>query len=322
MTKQSTGVILIICAIINAFLNKIPLKNILYRFISFTTVISIYGISFFLTGAAPYVFDFTIAGVGNFTQNFNISLILKSVLMHMELLVLIGYYIYKMMQIGTDFLKKKELSIEEKNKQTSFIYMLASFCIAYPLLDYTHFVIACIPLLPYFFSELGKLLKNKKLLNKLCYPILGLWVFWNTLIFFQYPYYADLKICKINHYEGININSQIERKMENVINKIQEYEKNGLKTYILDAGAVSYYIPLDIYHKYYDLPLGGNLGTANFDELIKEICNENCAIFYVKDEEKLNYQMPKNIKFILLENGMEVVDECKYFDIYMAINNV
>ncbi len=316
MTKQSTGLVLLISMAAVVFINKETVKGILVRIIGFMSVAVLYFSYLYFTGALPYVLDFTVFGIGNFTQNLNSGLIIKTCLAHMEIGLIMVFYIYTTAQAFLNYSIRRKKQAENQKLVILCLYMLASVSIVYPLFDYTHFSIALIAFLPYVFSAIDKLLYSKrKTLIWAFYGLTAAWLFWNVLLFND-ANYSRQKESKIKYFEGLKINRVTEDIINSVIIKVQEYEEAGFEVYILDASAQVFLTPMDIYHKYYDLLLSGNTGTADTDRLIREICNNGSIIFYVKDDKLLNYQMPKSIKDIIRDAGMCVIDECGNFDIY------
>ena len=117
----------------------------------------------------------------------------------------------------------------------------------------------------------------------------------------------------IKYFNGIIINDNL----KNNIKTIDEYIiNNSAKTYILDATASIYMIPIDKYNKDYDMFNKGNFGINGEDRLISEISiSENTQFLILKDEYVKNWQTPEKIIEFVKKNKNKV-GEIKVFDIY------
>lgn len=115
----------------------------------------------------------------------------------------------------------------------------------------------------------------------------------------------------IKHYKFIPMDSSIEEQIKLIDESI--VQRDG-KTAILDASAVVYMIPLDIYNKDLDMFLKGNLGGK-----AKDILNERSAefdyIYVLKEGLTHNWQYPTECDEEVRKNA-EKEDEVSIYDVY------
>ena len=132
-----------------------------------------------------------------------------------------------------------------------------------------------------------------------------------------YVYAKKDKNTEISHFKNIEINSDLENRINEIDTYILEKEQEGKKVYILDAEAAIYMIPIDKYNKDYDMFLKGNIGKDGEEGQIEKIKQKDENILYLIRNENLktNWQTPTDvIKYI--RNNLEKVEEISIYEVY------
>ena len=125
----------------------------------------------------------------------------------------------------------------------------------------------------------------------------------------KYDVYNDLA-----HYKYIPMSKSI----HDSINYMDKYILNANKdVYILDSDAVVYMIPIDRYHKDYDMFNKGNFGSRGEEGKIEDLKNEkNIFILIKKDGVARNWQTPEKV-IDFVKNNFKKIGEILVFDIYI-----
>lgn len=227
----------------------------------------------------------------------------------------------------TKILRKDNEKIN--NLLTILVYSISIIIVMYPISDEIHFLIGS------FISIIGliyvAILLLQKIYNKIiynkkykAYKILTLvvWVLMLTIILTVtinniYKYIKIDKNNKISHFRNIEINPNL----ENRINRIDEYilkkEQENKNVYILDAEAAIYMIPLDKYNKDYDMFLKGNIGKDGEEGQIEKIKQRDEPTLYLirKENKRSNWQTPMSV-VRYIRNNLEKIDDIEIYDVY------
>lgn len=227
----------------------------------------------------------------------------------------------------TKILRKDNEKIN--NLLTILVYSISIIIVMYPISDEIHFLIGS------FISIIGliyvAILLLQKIYNKIiynkkykAYKILTLvvWVLMLTIILTVtinniYKYIKIDKNNKISHFRNIEINPNL----ENRINRIDEYilkkEQENKNVYILDAEAAIYMIPLDKYNKDYDMFLKGNIGKDGEEGQIEKIKQRDESTLYLirKENKRSNWQTPMSV-VRYIRNNLEKIDDIEIYDVY------
>lgn len=201
------------------------------------------------------------------------------------------------------------------------VYGAAIFVICFPISNDTHFLIGAIPLIIiglYEIYQLAFVLKNKIGKNTKWIYFLTLFIEITIILFticfgFQnFISYKKENYSHLNHYRYIPIDADFENEVEEMINFITENDDAK----IVDPIAAAYMIPMDIYHKDYDMLNKGNLGYQGENRIIQEISNSTSTKYLVlKPVHKMNWQTPVKI-IAYIKNNKTLVGEIGIFDIY------
>lgn len=203
------------------------------------------------------------------------------------------------------------------------IYSIITFVGNFPIANSGHFIIYAFPGIIYtlyvMYRVLLKIINKKRLKKFLCEFVKSFVLLF--MIFYSIKNIKNIvEIYKksdlnfdIKYFNGIIINDNL----KNNIKTIDEYIiNNSAKTYILDATASLYMIPIDKYNKDYDMFNKGNFGINGEDRLISEISiSENTQFLILKDEYEKNWQTPEKIIEFVKKNKNKV-GEIKVYDIY------
>lgn len=227
----------------------------------------------------------------------------------------------------TKILRKDNEKIN--NLLTILVYSISIIIVMYPISDEIHFLIGSfisIIGLIYVVILLLQKIYNKIIYNKKykAYKILTLvvWILMFAIILLVtinniYKYVKVDKNNEISHFRKIEINPNL----ENRINRIDEYilkkEQENKNVYILDAEAAIYMIPLDKYNKDYDMFLKGNIGKDGEEGQIEKIKQRDESTLYLirKENIRSNWQTPMSVVKYIRDN-LEKIDDIEIYDVY------
>lgn len=336
-TKQSIGATLAVIVVIYKLLfveNKEQFKE--YIKISFTRIagILIPVITMFIyliaTGAIQEFINYAILGISTFSNKISYARLLqndKVEIRVLSILMPISIMLMAIVLIITKALKKENEKIQ--NILTILIYSLSIIIVMYPISDKIHFLIGSqisIIGLIYMLSLSGKWLYNKIKYTKKykAYKIISLtiWIAMFAIILTTainniYVYAKTNKNVEISHFKNIEIDVDLENRINEIDTYILEKEQEGKKVYILDAEAAIYMIPIDKYNKDYDMFLKGNIGKDGEEGQIEKIKqkDENTLYLIRNENLKTNWQTPTDvIKYI--RNNLEKVEEISIYEVY------
>ena len=317
--KQTTGILIALATIgysIFAIRNKedfkLFIKSALNRLLGVLLVVLLMVTYLILKGAFYDFIDYCILGIATFSnqisylerliKNKNILIRILSLLPMINLIL--GYL----------FVKKND-----SNMLTLFIFSLASLVLVYPIADESHFVLAIVPTLISFmylidlWAEKIQIPKKEEIITQ-CF--LETFVVIMAMVSFIYG---------INSYKKQNINLELSHfkylpmSKESIasIQKIGDYIQNQEKqVIILDATAAYYTIPINQYHKNYDMFLKGNLGAKGEEGQIENLKNlQNTQILIMNDAYNRNWQNPEKVRKYI-QSEMSKIGEIGIFDIY------
>lgn len=302
---------------------KIYLKIFLNRIIGILIPIVIMIIYLICSGALREFIDYTILGIKYFNNKILYSNLfsLDYAIKILAIAVPISFIYLYIKTILLDMKKEKD-----KNLFIIFVYSVSMFIVVYPIADKIHFLIGSIPAIIAILYILYTLLSNKIKLNKTFFYIKEFLLYMATtwIILFSifcsiqnlYNYFSNADKSTLKHFKYISISKQLEEEVIKVGNYILEQEKEGRKTYILDAYASIYMIPLDKYNKNYDMFLKGNLGDNETEKIINDLkTEENLNILVRKDGYPLNWQTPIDIIKYFRDNA-KLEGEISVFNIF------
>lgn len=277
LTKQTIGIFIIIATIVVSIIKR---KKIKKRIIGIMLPIIIFIIYLILSNSVNEFINYTISGIKTFNNHipyfnlfYNKSFYITFMSFFMPLFLIVNVIL---------IIKYKDLT-----KIIINIYSIAFFTIIYPICDSEHFLIGIIPfyiLIAYNFNTIFKVFKNTFFIFYLFFCGILL-----TLILNNTFTYINLYKSKLNHYKFVPINKNLENEIIQIDNFLLKR-----KTYIIDANAVIFMIPIDTYNKDFDLLLKGNIGLNN--QILKKKIKENKDTYLILSNKKnLNWQSINDI---------------------------
>lgn len=207
------------------------------------------------------------------------------------------------------------------------IYAIVLFIGTFPIANDGHFIIygfiGIMSTLYSIYIVMKRIIKNKNIrvfINTFIQSavIIFLIIYILMKISVLLKFYKDNNICKeeLNHYYGVIINKNLLEQIESVDSYILNKKEEKKRVYILDAGAVLYMLPIDIYNKNYDMFNKGNFGKNGENKLIEEISKtKDTQYLILKDEYSKNWQTPLKIIDYVKSNKSKI-GEIEIFDIY------
>lgn len=305
-------------------------KSIIIRIIGILIPIILLFVYLIFTGAISEFIDYAVLGISTFSNKISYLGLLQNDKIEIRLfsiLVPISITLMGIILIISKILKKENDKIQKI--LTIFIYSLSIIIVMYPISDVIHFLIgSLISIIGFIFTIyiLGKEVYNKINYEKK-YKVYKILTFLIYLFIFAiiltkgidniYMYLKVNKNTEIEHYKNIEIDKSLVQRINKIDNYILKKEQEGYETYILDAEAAIYMIPLNKYNKDYDMFLKGNIGKDGEEGQIKKIKHKEENILYLirKENLKTNWQTPLNvIKYI--RNNLEKIEEIEIYEVY------
>ena len=322
LTKQTSGFFVCIALLGNklVFVRKkeqviIWFKSFLYRLLGIIIPVIFFIIYLIINNAFGEFVNYTILGIFEFSNKISYNTLIKLDIVGILSILVPLMFIYEW--IRTIILEK------DKIIYIFLVYGLAIFVVSFPISNKIHFLIGATPtiiVLLYLIYNLvskvyRKVIKNQYIeeliLNFLTAFIM---LFSICLISINLYYYlgGEIITSKLNNFINIPISQELEEEIKNV----SQYIEKEKKVKILDASAAIYMIPIDRYHKNYDMLLKGNLGKNGEQKIIQEISEKKDVKYLIlKDEFSKNWQIPLKI-IDYVKNNKTKIGEIGLFDIY------
>lgn len=313
LSKQSTGIFILIFVLIKPFMFKKDKKKIIYRLSGFLLLLVTFLIYLITTKSFYNFINYTILGLSEFGNNkitvldtvkvffkngyIFVAICFLSLLLFSVLFLLINIY---------NFLKKKK-KYNEAYKNVLF-YSIPAFACFYPIMDGTHLIPSILPLFILVYSSFYKKITSKFSQNN--YKYVTRYIKFVLIIILietsLYPLTMYINVAakntdmiilndKYKYLQGMVVDKYITRLIDIVIDYEKENQKQNIKTIILDKDAVIFHMPQDIYYKDYDLFMKGNFGAKGEERLIKEIKNSKNTVYLIS---KANVILKNGSKYI------------------------
>lgn len=200
------------------------------------------------------------------------------------------------------------------SKRRSFLLMLSyafsAGIVVYPIMDDAHFQVALVPFLVMGAILLSDICRDvsRREAAAAALVLTGLAIAVPVLHLQE----ENVQWSELEHFRGIRVNVEVEERVKTVAAYI-----GGEDSYIIDASAALYHIPMGVYHKNYDMFNNGNFGMASPLDLVKQLRGRNGWILILKEEYSLNWQTPVEAVQFIREHYARV-DEVSCFDVYRA----
>lgn len=317
--KQTTGVVISVVTIGYRIIEirnkqdiKIILKSTLIKLLTAIFVVFVLLAILYKQGALYYYIDYAIKGVTTFTNKISyVQRLIKNKNVIIKILSVSPIVIYLLLAVLYYKNNKKE-------GLTLLIYSFVQMVLVYPISDESHFVIAILPTLisiAYLINLLADKVKVTRKEEFIANTILECLCISLVVIFSikGFEIYRSQNINKeLNHFKYLPMSEQ----MISEIKEVGEYINKNDHTYILDATAALYMIPLDRYNKNFDLFLKGNLGAKGEKGQIENLENmEEKTILIMKDTLRRNWQNPEEVRNYIKQN-MTKIETIGVFDVY------
>lgn len=216
-------------------------------------------------------------------------------------LLIAGIVIYK--------IKKENGQTEKREKIMLMLLSAAGFSVAFPITDQVHFYIALTPFLICFFSCV-KSICMERIQSIFCNIFVVLVT--GMVVGILLPK-EELKGCELNHYKKIPVYPELEHQIIVVDEYISKMQEKGYEVLIADASAAVYMIPLDSYHKDFDMLLKGNTGSQSVEDLLDG--KERALFLILEDERSWNWQTNRELNYYIMKH-LEYIEEMSGFGVY------
>ncbi len=283
VTKHNIGGVL---AIIYFFSGKDKLK----RIICCSTPFFLLALYLLITNSLFEYLDLCIFGAGNFLNNFMIEPIVILIMIPM-----IGYLIYK-------YYKTKDIKI---------LYILGSYILIFPILDYNH-ILWCVPLFVYYLiSE-----KNNRYI-KICLTVFIVIIL--LLKVGEAVYYKTIFVTDSNPFKYMTMSKEIYDKGMDTKKLYNEYKDYDI--YIFGIYTYASKLQMNSTLDFYDLINKGNLGKNEdkyINDIINKCTNKKCLFLlditmYPKDNEYTSSNLLfKNV----VEDNYNYIGQTPYYVIF------
>lgn len=311
LVKQSTGACIVLAELVLCWIDwKIygkSKKKICIKIICSLLPGILFLIVLLFNGTFAAFWDYAVRGIQYFDNHISYWEFMKTNLLYFILGILPFFF------IGTSIYRIRNEKKEIKRRKTIAYILLAvaGFSETFPITDEVHFLIALTPCIICFFSSAKEVHMERAqsvFCNVFVVCVAGFVVI--TLI----PQ-GNIKMCKLNHYENIPIYEEIEEQIIELDEYIEQKQKEGYEVLIADASAAVYMIPMDIYHKDFDLLLKGNTGSKTVRNLLNV---KTKALFLIlKEEKQWNWQTNRKFNYYVMEN-YRYIEEVNGFGVYSA----
>lgn len=324
LCKQTTGIAVSMACIgykIFAIRNKddikIFLKIAFARLLGVIVPVIIFMIYLVMNNAVKDFVDYTILGLKTFSNK-----IPYTSLFHDKLLFLIAIIVPVVLLLMFEMLFRKKYNAKI---YMFFAYAISSFVVTFPISDKIHFLTgSLITILAGIYIIFDKFIYNReysKMFKVISYSIysfasifLILIILFSSVKNINEKYIQISKEKELAHFINIPESLGLKSRIFEIDKYILENEDQGKNVYILDAEAVIYTIPLDIYNKDYDMFLKGNLGGKGEKGIIDRISKEENCVYLIK-KDYLNWQNPNEVREYII-NNLRLIDEVSIFYVF------
>lgn len=290
--KQTTGLTICLVTLLLPVLDlhkkedsKQWAKIMVYRIVGMAVpIIGLLGYLIITQSLSDFI-SYCVQGISTFTNQIPYEQLLESEKTEIRLLARLVPISWIIVLIASIIKRKNS---QERNNWLSMLgYGLAMVIVIYPISDEIHFFIGSTIFILADIAILGMIGKNiiqkliikfPKLHLKRIYKIITLLIFLGLYGWIASKGVTNLKEYinqeknqTIAHYQGIQINDYLKQRIDEIDQYITEKNKQGKTIYILDAEAAIYQIPVNHYHKNFDMFLKGNIGKEGEKGIIQQI---------------------------------------------------
>ena len=312
LTKQTIGIIALIAVSLYKVIEVKSINNFKkfviqlgIRFVSGLVTVFPFIAYLFLTNTANDFYDQCILGIRTFNNSFN------------SLFWFLGLVTYLIIIIVSIVNKIKKEQINEQKSYIYLVYSIISFFICIPIADRVHIILALtIPAIAIF----NLIFSNKKVNNvnekniNICIVLMTIILLLSLVSNCIYTIYTSTLEKRDNQYKYMFVDNEVKECTAKVDQFILEKKANGIDVYIIDATSAQFNIPLNIYRKYYDLLLVGNIGLSGEKSIIEDLNNKDNVIYLINK----NPTSVQNIESIIeyVKTNFNKVGEIECFEVY------
>lgn len=339
LSKQSIGVIAIGISLIYPIIlttKKEEIKDVLkiigIRILGVIIPLAVFLVYILSNNLLNDFLSYAVLGISTFSNAITYKDLLENQELHIQILgiILPIIILFSLIYLISNIIRKKERNVIF----TVFIYSLIPIILMFPITDEVHFLagayILFILLSYYIYLTLRWIYRKIKIEEEKKSEYLRfLEYLFSTILILMYTYFCIAYMYifftnenvnyEIERFKGIVIEDYLEDYIKEIDTYLLEMEEQGKKVYILDANAVAYKIPLDMYEKNYDMFLNGNFGKYGNKKIIYDIENKSKtedAVFLIrKDCYEFNWQTPMEIINYVKKN-YKLQGEVSIYDIY------
>ncbi len=200
------------------------------------------------------------------------------------------------------------------------VYSILGCINLYPLCNTYHILTCLFPFLVLVVPLLGRIGRNRWLRLPCLLAMAvgaGYILFWTPRDTLK----SSTLLTDIEHFHGIFIDKDEEADYRLVVEEIRDRKENGFDVYILDNQAVQYLIPSDIYHKYLDMFLVGNLGTKTPEECLEDsLLSSDQVMYLIPSDFQGQYQYPRTEVEEFVRDKLNYAQTVGHFDCYLPGN--
>ena len=321
-TKQNIGIYYLIGLTLFTIFNykryiKTIIKKLFFTYGIFLGITAIWIVGLAIQGQLKDFINYCFLGIGEFARN-NISISSGYI---------ICYCIPFITIIGLIFVKKK-FKLESESefvKITIFFlcFMFASLLMGYPIFNESHIILAtfvsvlyCI----YFIDQLVSIMKDLFNIKIVKIILIGYLVVVLAINLYYICNYTVMLLNKNytftydNPFFGTSSTEEIDNKIEQVVNFVEQKEANNQNVIIFSTEADLYQVVLKENNQDFDLPLLGNWGYRGEERVLNKIKNLKNTFILINDEDILGQESAKIKEYIrnnFIKNG-----EIAGFEIY------
>lgn len=311
LVKQSTGIFLFLANLIlcgmDCWSDKKNKKAAFMRVFASMIPGALFFIFLMLNHNLMDFWDYAVCGLASFDNKKSyISFMLSS-----PLSFALGILPFVILGFSTRRIIKEMRSKRKRFQMALFFMSAAGLSVAFPITDAVHFFIALMPFPVLLFAHMNPVNISK---GKGMFCCIFVAIISSFVVYFTVPVHVG-KSSSLNHFTNIPIQEEIEQQIIRVENYICEMRRRGQEVYIADASAAVYMIPLDLYHKDFDMLSKGNTGSQSVRQLLSG--TENALFLIAKDSSNWNWQTNLELLYYIKEN-YQLVGEVEQFDVYRA----
>lgn len=309
LIKQTTGGVLalgyLLIILMDLHRRRVRIGEAIIGIICIGIPTLIFSVWLFATGLADDFFDYAVLGIGSFTHRFTLF---------RYMMTSVGDFLLALLTIGVFFFALYSILKRRRNRSYLAVYLILAVAfstIAYPLCDTQHFCYVILVFLPLLFYLLD--IKKTTHLQQIGLIAVCAVVTVMIPIVKNSMFEKDYRWSTLKHYEQIPVDEKIEESIDTVDHYILDLQEKGRDVYIAAYSAAAYMIPIDVYHKDFDMLLTGNLGTKTTEQLYREL--KGSLVMVIRNEAEMNPQDNYELAGMIKENGV-YYDKVEGYDVY------